>query len=327
MAVYLVTGAAGFIGSWLTHALVERGETVRALDNFSTGRRENLAGISGKIDLIGADLRNADAMSKACAGVQIIFHQGALPSVPLSIQDPRTSHASNIDGTFNLLEAARAAGVQRIVYAASSSAYGNKNPLPQQESMPPGPISPYAVQKLVGELYLRSYWEIFGLETVALRYFNIFGPRQAPDSPYSGVMAKFIRMMLDDDQPVIFGDGEQSRDFTYIENIVQANLKAATAPAAKVAGRVFNIACGEPHTLNETYHLLAEILGYKNPPQYGPPREGDIQHSYANISAAREALGYDPTVNFVEGLRRTVAWYQEKHQEKQKEMKKAEVSA
>ncbi|HEX4021789.1 MAG TPA: SDR family oxidoreductase [Acidobacteriaceae bacterium] len=316
MAVYLVTGAAGFIGSWITHALVERSDTVRALDNFATGKRENLTGVQGKVEILEADLRDAEAMNKACVGVHAIFHQGALPSVPLSIKDPRTSHTANIDGTFNLLEAARAAGVQRIVYAASSSAYGNKNPLPQKESMPPGPISPYAVQKLVGELYLRSYWDVFGLETVALRYFNIFGPRQAPDSPYSGVMAKFIRMMIENDQPVIFGDGLQSRDFTYIENVVQANLKAAAAPAEKVSGRVFNIACGEPHTLNETYQLLAEMLNYKNPPQYGPPREGDIQHSYADISAAREALGYDPKVDFVEGLRRTVAWYREQHRVK-----------
>jgi nucleoside-diphosphate-sugar epimerase len=236
-----------------------------------------------------------------------------LPSVPLSVKDPRTSHTANIDGTFNLLEGARYAGVKRVVYAASSSAYGNKNPLPQRESMLPGPLSPYAVQKLVGELYLRSYWEVYGLETVALRYFNIFGPRQAPDSPYSGVMAKFASMMLAGEQPTIHGDGEQSRDFTYIENVVQANLKAAAAPADKVAGRMFNCACGKPYTLNETYKLMAEIIGYKNPPQYGPPREGDIKHSYADISAARETLGYEPTVDFLEGLRRTVGWYREQY--------------
>jgi UDP-glucose 4-epimerase len=311
MAVYLVTGAAGFIGSWIAQALVERGDTVRALDNFSTGERKNLAGILPQIDLLEMDLRDASAVKRACQGVDVIFHEAALPSVPLSIREPRPSHESNIDGTFNLLEAARAAGVRRVVYAASSSAYGDKNPLPQTESMLPGPLSPYAVQKLVGELYLHSYWEVFGMETVALRYFNIFGPRQAPDSPYSGVMAKFIRMMLQGEQPVIYGDGTQSRDFNYIENVVQANLKAASAPAEKVAGRVFNIACGAPHSLNETYQVLAGMLGYKNPPQYGPPREGDIQHSYADISAARAALGYDPKVDFLEGLRRTVAWYKE----------------
>jgi UDP-glucose 4-epimerase len=311
MATYLVTGAAGFIGSWLTQALVERGETVRALDNFSTGKRENLAPWLDKIDLLEIDLRDEHAVARACEGVDIVFHEGALPSVPLSVKDPRTSHTANIDGTFNLLEGARHAKVKRVVYAASSSAYGNQNPLPQKESMLPGPLSPYAVQKLVGEMYLHSYYQVFGLETVALRYFNIFGPRQAPDSPYSGVMAKFASMMLAGEQPVIHGDGEQSRDFTYIENVVQANLKAASAPAEKVAGRMFNCACGQPYTLNQTYKLMAEIIGHKAPPQYGPPREGDIKHSYADISAAREALGYAPSVDFQEGLRRTVAWYAE----------------
>lgn len=315
MATYLVTGAAGFIGSWLTQALVERGETVRALDNFSTGKRENLAPWRHKIELLEVDLRDADATARACEGVDIIFHEAALPSVPLSVKDPRTSHTANIDGTFNLLEGARHAGVKRVVYAASSSAYGNRNPLPQIESMLPGPLSPYAVQKFAGELYLHSYWEVYGLETVALRYFNIFGPRQAPDSPYSGVMAKFAKMMLAGEQPTIHGDGEQSRDFTYIENVVQANLKAAAAPAEKVAGRMFNCACGKPYTLNQTYKLMAELTGYKNPPLYGPPREGDIKHSYADISAAREMLGYDPKVDFLEGLRRTVDWYRGQHQQ------------
>lgn len=314
MAVYLVTGAAGFIGSWLTQALVERGETVRALDNFSTGKRENLAPLMDRIELHETDLRDAAAVARACKGVDVIFHEGAIPSVPLSVKDPRTSHTANIDGTFNLLEGARRAGVKRVVYAASSSAYGNKNPLPQKETMLPGPLSPYAVQKLTGELYLRSFWEVYGLETVALRYFNIFGPRQAPDSPYSGVMAKFARQMLRNEQPTINGDGEQSRDFTYIENVVQANLKAASAPAEKVAGRVFNCACGKPFTLNQTYKMLAELTGYKNPPLYGPPREGDIKHSYADISAAREAFGYEPAVDFAEGLRRTVDWYREQHE-------------
>ena len=314
MAVYLVTGAAGFIGSWLTQALVERGETVRALDNFSTGKRENLAPLMDRIDLHETDLRDAAAVARACKGVDVIFHEGAIPSVPLSVKDPRTSHTANIDGTFNLLEGARSAGVKRVVYAASSSAYGNKNPLPQKETMLPGPLSPYAVQKLTGELYLRSFREVYGLETVALRYFNIFGPRQAPDSPYSGVMAKFARQMLRNEQPTINGDGEQSRDFTYIENVVQANMKAASAPAEKVAGRVFNCACGKPFTLNQTYKMLAELTGYKNPPRYGPPREGDIKHSYADISAAREAFGYEPAVDFAEGLRRTVDWYREQHE-------------
>lgn len=318
MAVYLVTGAAGFIGSWLTQALLERGETVRALDNFATGKRENLAPLVEKfgrnLTVLEIDLRDAERVAGACEGVEYIFHEGAIPSVPLSVKDPRTSHTANIDGTFNLLEGARHAKVRRVVYAASSSAYGNKNPLPQVETMLPGPLSPYAVQKLLGELYLRSYWEVYGLETVALRYFNIFGPRQAPDSPYSGVMAKFAKMMLAGEQPTIHGDGEQSRDFTYIENVVQANLKAASAPKENVAGRVFNCACGKPYTLNQTYKLMAELTGYKNPAQYGPPRAGDIKHSYADISAAQEAFGYDPKVDFLEGLRRTVAWYREMHE-------------
>lgn len=314
MATYLVTGAAGFIGSWLTQALVERGETVRALDNFSTGKRENLEPWRNDIEILEIDLRDADDVARACEGVETIFHEGALPSVPLSVKDPRTSHAINIDGTFNLLEGARHAGAKRVIYAASSSAYGNRNPLPQRESMLPAPLSPYAVQKLMGELYLHSYWEIYGLETVSLRYFNIFGPRQAPDSPYSGVMAKFAKTMLEGKQPTIHGDGEQSRDFTYIENVVQANLKAAAAPAEKVAGRMFNCACGKPYTLNQTYKLMAELTDYKNPPQYGPPREGDIRHSYADISAARNAFGYDPKIGFLEGLQRTVDWYREQHE-------------
>jgi UDP-N-acetylglucosamine/UDP-N-acetyl-alpha-D-glucosaminouronate 4-epimerase len=314
MATYLITGAAGFIGSWLTQALVERGDTVRALDNFSTGKRENLEPWRGIIEILEIDLRDAGEVARACEGVETIFHEGALPSVPLSVKDPRTSHTVNIDGTFNLLEGARHAGVKRVIYAASSSAYGNRNPLPQRESMLPGPLSPYAVQKLMGEMYLRSYWEVYGLETVSLRYFNIFGPRQAPDSPYSGVMAKFAKMMLAGEQPTIHGDGEQSRDFTYIENVVQANLRAAAAPAEKVAGRMFNCACGTPYTLNQTYQLMAELTGYKNPPQYGPPREGDIKHSYADITAAREAFGYDPKIGFLEGLQRTVDWYRGQHE-------------
>jgi nucleoside-diphosphate-sugar epimerase len=313
MTKYLVTGAAGFIGSALVEALVERGEDVRAIDNFVTGSRTNIEPFLKQIDFREADLRDAAAMRAACEGVEIIFHEGALPSVPRSVKDPVPSHEANINGTFTLLEAARATGVRRIIYAASSSAYGNQPGMPRRESMTPAPISPYAVQKLTGELYMKSYWQVYGMETACLRYFNIFGPRQAPDSPYSGVMAKFASMMLAGEQPTIHGDGEQSRDFTYIENVVQANLKAAAAPADKVAGRMFNCACGKPYTLNETYKLMAEIIGYKNPPQYGPPREGDIKHSYADISAARETLGYEPTVDFLEGLRRTVGWYREQY--------------
>jgi UDP-glucose 4-epimerase len=317
MARYLVTGAAGFIGSSLVEALVERGESVRALDDFSTGKRSNLApywhrdNLKDAIELYECDLRDAEAVAAACDGIEIILHQGALPSVPRSIKAPRPSHESNIDGTFNLLEGARSAGVRRVVYAGSSSAYGNQPGFPRVETMSPQPLSPYAVQKLMGQYYMQSYWHVYGMETVCLRYFNIFGPRQVPDSPYSGVMAKFILQMLRGETPTILGDGETARDFTYIANAVDANLGAAVAPAAKVAGKVFNIACGERHTLNETYAVIAAALGFPHPPQYGPERVGDVKVSFADISAARDAFGYEPVVRFEEGLRRTVAWYKE----------------
>ena len=313
MANYLITGVAGFIGSHLAHALVECGETVRGLDNFSTGRIENLAGLEGKLDLLELDLRDATATRAACEGIDCILHQAALPSVPRSVKAPRPSHESNLDGTFNLLEGARAAGVKRVVYAASSSAYGNQPGFPRRETMTPQPIAPYPVQKLAGELYMQSYWRVYGLETVCLRYFNIFGPRQVPDSPYSGVMARFILQMLEGEQPLIHGDGEQGRDFTYVDNAVQANLLAATSPAEHVAGRVFNIACGERHTLNETYAVLASLLDFTGHPQYGPERAGDVRDSLADVSAAREAMGYDPHVGFREGLEKTVAWYRAEH--------------
>lgn len=313
MPRYLVTGCAGFIGSWITQALVERGETVRGLDNFETGNRNNFEPFAGRFEFIECDLRNADAVARTCEGVDFIFHQGARPSVPRSVKDPRTSHTANLDGTFNLLEGARAAGVKRIVYAASSSAYGNQPGFPRVETMVPMPIAPYPVQKLAGEFYMKSYWQVYGIETVCLRYFNIFGPRQVPDSPYSGVMAKFTLQMMRGERPTINGDGEQGRDFTYVENAVSANLLALEAPAEKVAGRVFNVACGERHTVNKTFRILAELLDFKEPAIYGPPRTGDIQDSLADISAAREAFGYEPGIGFEEGLRRTVAWYREQY--------------
>jgi nucleoside-diphosphate-sugar epimerase len=313
MVRYLVTGCAGFIGSWITQTLVERGETVRGLDNFETGKRENLEHLSGRFEFVECDLRDADAVTRACEGVAFIFHQGARPSVPRSVKDPRTSHTANLDGTFNLLEGARAAGVRRIIYAASSSAYGNQPGFPRVETMVPMPIAPYPVQKLAGELYMKSYWQVYGMETVCLRYFNIFGPRQVPDSPYSGIMAKFTLQMMRGERPTINGDGEQGRDFTYVENAVSANLLALEAPAEKVAGRVFNVACGQRHTVNKTFRVLADLLGFKEQPIYGPPRTGDIQDSLADISAAREAFGYQPRIGFEEGLRRTVAWYREQY--------------
>jgi UDP-glucose 4-epimerase len=313
MTRILVTGCAGFIGSWITDTLIQQGAIVCGLDNFETSKRENIAHLEGKFQFIECDLRNADATARACEGVDFILHQAALPSVPRSVKDPRTSHTANLDGTFNLLEGARAAGVKRIVYAASSSAYGNQPGFPRRETMIPMPIAPYPVQKLAGELYMKSYWQVYGIETVCLRYFNIFGPRQVPDSPYSGVMAKFTLQMMQGDRPTIFGDGEQGRDFTYVENAVSANLLALQAPAEKVAGQSFNVACGERHTLNETFQVLADLIEFRESPIYAPPRTGDISDSLADISAAREAFGYNPKIGFEEGLRRTVAWYREQY--------------
>jgi nucleoside-diphosphate-sugar epimerase len=308
LATYLITGVAGFIGSHLAEAVLARGDSVRGLDNFATGKREN---IPSGVDFIEADLADPSAVAGACIGVDAILHQGALPSVPRSVKDPRPSHLANIDGTFNLLEGARAAGVQRVLYAASSSAYGNQPGFPRVETMTPQPIAPYPVQKLAGELYMQSYARVYGMETVCLRYFNIFGPRQAPGSPYSGVIAKWALQMLQGEQPTMQGDGEQGRDFTHIANAVSANLLALDASAEKIAGRVFNIACGQRHSLNDTYRVLARLTGYTAPPIHADPRAGDIRNSLADISAAREAFGYEPSVEFEEGLAQTVAWCRE----------------
>jgi UDP-glucose 4-epimerase len=261
------------------------------------------------MDFRQADLLDREALRSACSGVEVILHQAAIPSVPKSVQDPEPSHAANINGTFNLLLEARAAGVKRVVYAASSSAYGETPTLPKVESMKPDPISPYAVQKLTGEQYMTSFYRVYGLETVSLRYFNIFGPFQDPGSMYSGVLAKFSMQMLQGEAPTIFGDGEQSRDFNYIENCVQANLLAATAPAADVAGKVFNVATGQRFSLNQTVEILRRLTGYQGEVRYAPERQGDIKHSLADITLARRHMGYDPKVDFEEGLRRTVAWY------------------
>lgn len=311
MAKYLITGIAGFIGSSLARALVERGEEVRGVDNYLTGKSANLAGYYDQIDFREVDLRDPSAIRTACEGIDYILHIGALPSVPLSVAHPEPSHRCNVEGTFNVLEGARAEGVKRIVYAASSSAYGNQPILPSKESMRPMPISPYAVQKLVGEYYMSSYWQVYGLETVSLRYFNVFGPRQGADSPYSGVLAKFIQQMLEGTRPTIFGTGDQGRDFTYIDNIVSANFLACAAPADKVAGKVFNTACGGQYTLKQIYQLLAKLTGFDLPPLYAKSRTGDILHSQADISAAAEAFGYRPMVGVEEGLQRTVEWYRE----------------
>ena len=309
MALYLITGIGGFIGSSLAHELLRRGERVRGVDNFSTGRRENLTEILPQIDFREADILDLDAMRSACGGVDYVLHQAAIPSVPKSVLDPIASNRANVDGTVNVLVAARDAKVKRVIYAASSSAYGDTPTLPKHERMTPDPISPYAVAKLASERYMISFYRCYGLETVALRYFNIFGPRQDPSSQYSGVLANFISQMLAGQQPTIFGDGEQSRDFTYIDNAVQANLLACKAPAAHVAGKVFNVATGRRTSLNETFKLLQALTSYSGSPLHATERGGDIKHSLADISAALEHLGYKPTVNFEDGLRKTVAWY------------------
>jgi len=309
MALYLVTGIAGFIGSSLAGTLLSRGEQVRGVDNFATGHRENLSDILHRIDFREIDINDLDAMHNACARVDFVLHQAAIPSVPKSVLDPLGSNRANIDGTVNVLVAARDAKVKRVIYAASSSAYGDTPTLPKHEAMKPDPISPYAVAKLASEHYMVSFYRCYGLETVCLRYFNIFGPRQDPSSPYSGVLAKFITQMLRGEQPTMNGDGEQSRDFTYIDNAVEANLLACHAPADKAAGQVFNVATGRRVTLNETFKLLQNLTGYNGQPKYGPERGGDIKHSLADISKAESGLGYRPLVNFEEGLQRTVEWY------------------
>src|SRR6202035_3906943 len=309
MAVYLISGIAGFIGSSLARELLRRGEQVRGVDNFSTSKPENLAQILGQIEFREADLLDLDAMKRACAGVDYVLHQAAIPSVPKSVLEPIASNRANVDGTLNVLVAARDAKVKRVIYAASSSVYGDTPTLPKHERMTPDPISPYAVAKLASERYLISFYRCYGLETVALRYFNIFGPRQDPTSPYSGVLAKFITQMLSGQQPTMLGDGEQSRDFTYIDNAVDANLLACKAPAGKVAGKVFNVATGRRVTLNETFKLLQNLTSYNGSPLHGAERGGDIKHSLADISQAEQCLGYKPAVGFEEGLQRTVEWY------------------
>ena len=309
MALYLVTGAAGFIGSALVRALLERGERVRGFDNFETGKREHIDEVAAQIDFREADLLDVKTVHSACQGADYVLHQAAIPSVPRSVLDPARSNAVNIDGTLNVLMAARDASVKRVVYAASSSAYGETPTLPKHEDMLPSPISPYAVSKLAGELYMTSFHRVYGLSTVSLRYFNIFGPRQDANSQYSGVLAKFITSMLQGETPTIYGNGEQSRDFTYIDNVVAANLLAATRPESQVAGQTFNIATGHRFTLNETFAILKELTEFPGKVEYAPERAGDVKHSLADVSRAETQLGYRPLVDFREGLRRTVAWY------------------
>ncbi len=309
MPTYLVTGGAGFIGSHVVEELVHRGDKVIALDNFATGRPENLAAVRDRVDLRDADIQALDKIRPHCAGVDYVIHLAALPSVPRSIQDPLATNAVNIDGTLNVLLAARDAAVKRVVFSASSSAYGDNPLLPRVEHHEPRPLSPYALTKLAGEYYCQIFWRVYGLETVALRYFNIFGPRQDPHSPYSGVLSRFIAAYARGETPVIFGDGEQSRDFTYVKNAVDATLRACTAMDA--VGKVINVGIGGKHTLNKSIECLNKIFGKHVTPRYEAPRAGDVRDSQADISLARQVLGYEPIVQFEEGLERTVTWYRE----------------
>jgi UDP-glucose 4-epimerase len=306
--MYLVTGVAGFIGRSIAAALLARGESVRGIDNFITGKPSNLVGLE-KMEFIEGDLVDPATCAQACAGVEIVFHEAALASVPRSVADPVATNVNCVDATLNVLMAARAAGVRRVIYAGSSSAYGDTPTLPKREDMSGDPISPYAVAKLTGEHYVRVFYRVYGLETVVLRYFNVFGPHQDPTSHYSGVLAIFCRRMLAGEQPTIYGDGEQSRDFTYIDNVVHANLLAASAPAEKVAGKMMNTATGTRITLNQTFEILRDLTGYDGHPAYADGRAGDIRDSLADIGLAGELLGYKPIVDFREGLRRTVEWY------------------
>jgi nucleoside-diphosphate-sugar epimerase len=302
----LVTGGAGFIGSHLAHRLLRDGHEVRVIDNFSTGSRANLAALESSIEVIEGDVQSYERVHNAVDGCEVVFHEAALPSVPRSIQDPLTSNAVNVIGTLNLLLAARDSGVRRVVFASSSSIYGSDRTLPKREERAPQPIAPYAVAKLAAESYCRSFSQVYGLETVALRYFNVFGPRQDPLSQYSAVIPKFILAMLEGEAPSVHGDGEQSRDFTYVDNVVEANLLAAAAP--EVSGQVFNIACGERISLNDLVGELRRIIGTGVEASYVEARPGDVKHSLADVGRAEEMLGYRPAVSFSDGLERTVAY-------------------
>lgn len=306
--ITLVTGGAGFIGSHIASALARDGARVRVLDDLSTGHRENIDEIGGDVDFIQGSVADEELLKKALKDVELVFHEAAIPSVPRSVEAPRQTHIASVDGTFSLLVAARERGVRRVVYAASSSAYGDQPTLPKSEEMRPDPLSPYAVAKLVGEYYCRAFTRVYGLETVSLRYFNVFGPRQDPGSQYSGVVSRFISSLLSNERPVIYGDGEQSRDFTYIDNVVFANLNAASAKEA--SGKVINVANGQQITLNQLLAELKELTGKQDvTAEYFEPRVGDVRHSLADITMARELLGYESKVDLREGLQRTIDWW------------------
>ena len=307
MGHFLVTGGAGFIGSHLASALIARGDRVRVLDNLSTGKRENLADLADAIDFVEADFRDAAACARACDGIDVVFHEGALPSVPKSVDNPPASHEANVNGTFNVLLAARDAGVKRVVYAASSSAYGDTPTLPKTEDMLPTPLSPYAVQKLMGEYYCKVFYDCWGLETLSLRYFNVFGSRQDPASQYAAAIPAFVTAILKDEPPTIYGDGEQTRDFTHIDNVVHANLLAADA--AETHGEVINIACGERVSINQIIAQINRLLGKSVTPNYVEPRAGDVKHSLADIGLARKVIGFEAKIDFDEGLKLAIEWY------------------
>lgn len=307
MARVLVTGGAGFIGSHIAAALVAQGDQVRVLDDLSTGHQRNLDAIGAGMEFVRGSVTDPQVVGMACKGCDYVFHEAALASVPRSVDDPVSTNAANIDGTLNVLVAARDAGVKRLIYAASSSAYGDSATLPKIETMPTAPKSPYAVSKLSGEQYVSVFAGVYGMQTLSIRYFNVFGPRQDPDSPYAAVIPLFLDALLDGRAPTIHGDGEQSRDFTYVDNVVAANLAALSAP--KLSGEVVNVALGERTTLNELYRGIAELIGSSIEPIYGPPRVGDVRDSQASIELARELLGYSTKVSVLEGLRHTVEWY------------------
>lgn len=312
MPIYLVTGGAGFIGSHLVRQLVRSGQRVRVFDNYATGKINNLHDVAHNIELVEGDLRDYQAVLRAVKGTEVIFHVGAIPSVPKSIRDPETSDRVNTAGTLNVLQAAVNSGARRVIYSASSSVYGNTNTVPKTEQMVADPMSPYAISKYSGELYCRVFHQIYGLETVSLRYFNVFGPRQDPDSEYAAVIPKFIRAMSLGKQPVIFGDGSQSRDFTYIDNVIRANLLAAHAP--RLQGESVNIGCGERVTLNQLVEMIKDVLKTDISPIYAAPRQGDVLHSLAAIQAAQTLLGYMPSISLREGLERTIRWFKEEEE-------------